>query len=262
MTKLDKYALYAASVQQPDVDVKFFRELYRQLRGRSPRTLREDFCGTFGVCCEWVKLGPDYRAYGRDLGAQPLKYGRETWLPRLTEDQRARVKVERKDVLAPGGPKTDMIFAMNFSYFIFKKREELKAYFKNCRRNLKPGGVLALDSFGGGGTHRPNVETTVHPRFTYYWEQLDFDPVYNTARSAMHFRPKGGKKVLNVFTYHWRIWTIAEIRELLAEAGFARSHVYWEGDDGRSGNGKFAIDENGGREEVWIAMIMAEKAAR
>ena len=63
----------------------------------------------------------------------------------------------------------------------------------------------------------------------------------------------------NVFTYDWRIWSIAEIRELMAEAGFRRSHVYWEGDDGKQGNGKFARDENGGTEMIWIAMILAEK---
>lgn len=259
MPRLDKHALYAAAVQQPDVDVRFFRELYRELKGRAPKLLREDFCGSFGVCCEWVKLGPGYRAYGRDLGAEPVAFGRKQHLSKLTPEQRRRVVIERKDVLAPGGPKSDLIMAMNFSYFIFKERAALKAYFARCFKNLRPGGVLAMDCFGGGGTHRPNRESTVHPRFTYYWEQYDFDPVLSTARCAMHFKPKGGRKVSDVFTYDWRLWTIPEIKELLAETGFARSHVYWEGDDGRRGNGKFARDENGGREEIWIAMILAEK---
>lgn len=259
MKSPDLYGLYAASVQQPDADVRFFRELYRQLRGRAPKLLREDFCGSFGVCCEWVKLGSDYRAYGRDLGAEPLRYGTEKFLPKLTPDQRARVVVERKNVLTPGGPKSDLIMAMNFSYFIFKERAALKKYFRTCFANLRRDGVLALDCFGGGGVQRPNKERTVHPRFTYYWEQYDFDPVYNTSRCAMHFKPKGGKTIKNAFTYEWRVWSIVEIRELLAEAGFKKSHVYWEGDDGRQGNGKFAIDENGGREDIWIAMILAEK---
>ncbi|MDO8756997.1 MAG: class I SAM-dependent methyltransferase [Elusimicrobiota bacterium] len=259
MKPIDKYGLYAAAVQQPDVDVRFFRELYRQLRGRAPKRLREDFCGSFGVCCEWVKLGPDYHAYGRDLGAEPVAYGRENFLSKLTPEQQRRVTIERKDVLAPGGPKSDLIMAMNFSYFFFQKRAELKAYFKTCFKNLRRDGVLALDCFGGGGVQRPNVERTAHPRFVYYWEQYDYDPVWNTAQCAMHFKPNGGRKVRDVFTYDWRVWTIAEIRELLAEAGFAKSHVYWEGDDGRHGNGKFALDENGGREDIWIAMILAEK---
>ncbi len=259
MNPLDKYGLYARSVQQADVDVRFFRELYRELKGRAPKLLREDFCGSFGVCCEWVKLGPDYRAYGRDLGVEPVRYGAENFLAKLTPEQRARVVIERKDVMAPGGPKTDLILAMNFSYFIFKKREELKAYFVNAFKNLRPGGVLGMDCFGGSGVHRPNAEKTEHPGFTYYWEQYDFDPVHYTAHCAMHFKPKGHKKLKNVFTYDWRIWSIAEIRELLAEAGFRASHVYWEGDDGTQGNGKFARDENGGHEEIWIAMILAEK---
>ena len=54
---LDKYSLYSRAVQQPDVDVRFLRELYRELKGKTPKVLREDFCGTFSVCCEWVKLG-------------------------------------------------------------------------------------------------------------------------------------------------------------------------------------------------------------
>ncbi|MDD5305577.1 MAG: class I SAM-dependent methyltransferase, partial [Elusimicrobia bacterium] len=116
-----------------------------------------------------------------------------------------------------------------------------------------------VDCFGGGGVHRPNAERTVHPRFVYYWEQLDYDPVRNTAHCAIHFKPKGRRKIKNVFTYDWRLWSIAEIRELMAEAGFRRSHVYWEGDSGNTGNGKFARDENGGKEEVWISMILAEK---
>lgn len=211
------------------------------------------------MCCEWVKLGHDYKAYGRDLGAAPVAYGKKAFLPRLTPEQRSRVAIERKDVLAPGGPKSDLITAMNFSYFVFKTRGELRAYFTNAYKNLRKDGALVLDCFGGGGVHRPNKERTVHPKFVYWWEQYDYDPVRNTARCAMHFKPNGRPVIKDAFTYDWRVWTIAEIRELLAEAGFRRSHIYWEGDDGRHGNGKFAKDENGGREEIWISMIMAEK---
>lgn len=256
---MDKYKLYAKSVQQPDVDVKFFRYLYRDLKGRNPTRLREDFCGTFGVCCEWVKLGPGYTAHGRDLSAEALRYGREHYLTKLTPGQRRRVRITREDVLKRGSPPADLIFAQNFSYFAFKRREDLKRYFVNCRASLRPGGVLALDIFGGAGTQKRNVERTDHRSFVFFWEQKDFDPVTHEARCAIHFKPKGRRKIHDVFTYEWRIWTIPEVRDLLTEAGFARSHVYWEGDDGRRGNGVFTRVERGGIELVWIAMLLAEK---
>jgi SAM-dependent methyltransferase len=258
-SRIDKYALYAKAVQQPDVDVRFFRYLYRELKGRNPRRLREDFCGTFGVCCEWVKLGPDYLAHGRDLDAEALQYGRDRCLSKLTPGQRRRVALTREDVLEPGGPPPDLILAQNFSYFTFKKRETLKAYFVNCRKSLRAGGVLALDIFGGAGTHKRNLERTDNRSFVFYWEQYGFDPVTHEARCGIHFKPKGRRMARDVFAYEWRLWTIPEIRDLLREAGFEKSHVYWEGDDGKKGNGVFTRVERGGIELVWIAMILAEK---
>jgi SAM-dependent methyltransferase len=255
---MDKYKLYAKAVQQPDVDVKFFRYLYKDLRGRNPKRLREDFCGTFGVCREWVRLGPDYTAHGRDLSAEALRYG-ERGLAELTPGQRRRVKLSEQDVRKPGGPAPDLILAQNFSYFTFVKRATLLSYFRNCRKSLRKNGVLALDIFGGAGTQKRNLERTDNRSFVFYWEQKDFDPVTHEARCAIHFKPKGRRKVSDVFTYDWRIWTIPEVRDLLKEAGFARSHVYWEGDDGKRGNGVFTRVEKGGIELVWIAMILAEK---
>lgn len=157
------------------------------------------------------------------------------------------MRVSREDVLAPGGPSPDLILAQNFSYFIFAERETLKAYFTNCRRSLRRGGVLALDIFGGPGTFTRNVERTDYKSFTFWWEQSELDPVTHTARCAIHFKPKGRRKVRDAFTYEWRMWSIPEVRELLREAGFRKSHVYWEGGDGRP------------VESVWLALILAEK---
>lgn len=220
--------------------------MFRDLKGRTPYLLREDFCGTFAVCCEWVKLGPRYTAHGRDMDPEPTRYGSTHYLPKLSAAQRGRVKISNQDVLEPGRPPCDLLMAMNFSYGIFKERGILKRYFMNCFKSLRPGGVMALDAFGGAGMQKANKETTKHAGFTYYWEQLDFDPLTNTARCAMHFKPKGRKKVKNVFTYDFRIWSLMELRELLAEAGFRKTHVYWE----KSGTA---------RDNIWIALILAEK---
>ena len=253
MPLLDKYDLYGRAAQSPERDVLFYRELVRELKGRPPKRLREDFCGAFALCRAWARLAPGNRAFGLDLDPEPLAYGRR-FLAALPAHTRARVKIDRRDVLAPGGPPCDLILAMNFSYFALKERARLKRYFVNARKSLRPGGVLVVDAFGGPGVHRPNSEKTDHGEFTYYWQQYDFDPLTHFARCAMHFKPKGRRKVKDVFTYDWRLWTIAETRELMAEAGFRKSSVYWQDDDGR-----FARDPRGGREEVWVALIAAER---
>ena len=51
----DKYKCYLASVQSPEHEIEFFDQAFKDEFGRKPKTLREDFCGTFAVCCEWVK---------------------------------------------------------------------------------------------------------------------------------------------------------------------------------------------------------------
>jgi SAM-dependent methyltransferase len=256
---IDKYDLYNRAAQHPAADAVFFRELYRQVRGHAPRILLEDFCGTFPLCCEWVKLGPAYAAHGRDLSREAVKYGSSHYLAKLTDEQRSRVTIETRDVLAPGRPASDVVAAMNFSYFVFKKRETLARYFRSCFKSLREDGILLVDAFGGPGVHRPNAEKTSLPGFDYYWQQYGFDPVSHEARCAMHFRPAGRRKFKDAFTYDWRLWGLAETRDLMAEAGFRRTRVYWGGDEHGQGGGKFALDERGGRDKVWLALIVAEK---
>jgi hypothetical protein len=63
------------------------------------------------------------------------------------------------------------------------------------------------------------------------------------------------------FEYSWRMWTLPEIRELLAEAGFRRSTVYWEGteEDTDEGDGEFTPNDTGEADLAWIAYIVAER---
>lgn len=256
----DKYDLYSRAVQSPGEDVKFYLKTYRQLRGgRSPRILREDFCGAGAISCEWAKLDSRHLAYGLDLDHEPMNYGHEHYISVLTPDQQRRVQLLHKNVLSPGLPAADIAVAVNFSYFFFKKREVLLSYFRNVHRSLRRDGLFMVDIFGGTQCTGEIEDRTVHKGFTYYWDQKNFDPVTNEAYFEIHFRHKG-KKYEGVFSYDWRMWTIPEVRELMREAGFRKTEVYWEGTakDG-SGNGKFDRVEKGEACESWIAYIVGLK---
>ncbi len=53
--RADRHVLYERSVQAVDFEVEFLEKTYREIRGRRPKSLREDFCGTAAAACEWVK---------------------------------------------------------------------------------------------------------------------------------------------------------------------------------------------------------------
>lgn len=258
--RFDKYAYYKRAVQAPDSDVEFLRDTFRELKGVQPRTLREDFCGTFSICCEWIKLNKTFEAHGVDLDSEPINYGMANYLPKLTPAQRERLSIHQSNVLSPDLPRADIICAMNFSHYIFKERAVMTAYFRNCFATLKKDGILVADCFGGSKCQEANEEVTDRKDFKYYWDQEFFDPVTNFATFHIHFKPTGGRKIERVFTYDWRMWSIPELREMMFEAGFRKTHVYWEGTakDG-GGNGIFTRTEKGEECQAWIAYVVGEK---
>lgn len=255
----DKYALYRESVQSAETDVHFIRRVYREVRGKDPITLREDFCGTFGLCCEWIKLHSKHKAVGIDLDPEPIYYGKKHYLPELKPDQAKRLKIRQANLLDRPWDTADVVTAMNFSYFIFQTRPILVSYFKNVRKSLKPKGVFLIDLFGGSLCYSENEESSRKKGFTYYWHQLNYEPIQNRAQFSIHFKLKDRPKMKHVFRYDWRMWTIPELRELLAEAGFKRTHVYWEGNNKKGGgSGVFRRTEKGEDCQSWIAYIAAE----
>jgi hypothetical protein len=193
------------------------------------------------------------------LDAEPLAYGMEHYLPQLRLDQQERVLVRQASVLSARVPKADVIAALNFSFYLFKTRKELLAYFRRARLGLKKKGLFITDAFGGTDSQEANMEHTKFRDFTYFWEQKNYDPLTGEALFYIHFKRKGEKPRMKVFTYDWRMWTIPEIREVMMDAGFKRTHVYWEGTT-RSGhgNGVFKRSEKGEECDGWVAYIVAE----
>lgn len=256
----DKYAFYNQSVQSAADDVKFYRKVYKQIRkGKLPTVLREDFCGTGAISCEWVKLDKTHKSCGLDLDSEPMNYGREHYISKLNESQQSRAVLIKKDVLSRDLPSADIVVAVNFSYFFFKKREILKRYFENVYKSLNHNGLFVLDIFGGTQCTDAIEDKTRHKNFTYYWDQKNFDPVSNEAYFEIHCGYKG-KKHEGVFAYDWRMWSIQEIREIMEEVGFQGTKIYWEGTDSKGrGNAIFLPVEKGEACLSWIAYIAGIK---
>ncbi|MEZ6123309.1 MAG: hypothetical protein R3C49_09065 [Planctomycetaceae bacterium] len=263
--KADKFVCYQQSVQAPDHEIDIFEQVYKEAYGAKPVSLREDFCGTFAVCCEWVKSNRNRTAWGIDLCGDTLQWGRDHNLSQLKPAQQSRVELLQQDVRDGNTPPVDVLAAQNFSFWIFKTREELRTYFQAAHRNLNSQGVMVMDMMGG----RECYDTTCTDKRTivkgkkgydYHWQQATFNPVNHDASFYIHFRFADGSKLKNAFEYHWRFWTIPEVRELLQEAGFSESHVYWEEEteDGED-SGIWSRGEQAPNNPSWLCYIIGVK---
>jgi hypothetical protein len=256
---IDKHAYYIEAVQSVEHDAWLYRDFFRQARKCDPRSLREDFCGTHALACEWVKLHLDNTALALDLDPAPLEYGRTHAETTLTPHQHDRLEVRQESVTKKTRP-VDLIVAGNFSFNIFKKRQELLTYFKQARKSLRAGrGMLVLDVTGGPsmielGKESRKVRSKSLGTYTYTWECKSFDPITHDAQYAIHFDIPGRKRVRDAFTYDWRLWSIPELRELLEEAGFSKTIVYWDVAEGPKDE-NFRISEQGDPHEGWIAYV-------
>lgn len=259
--KADRYALYENAVQDAPVEMEFVDELYSDLRGREAKVLREDFCGSAWAACEWVKRGKHKRAIGVDLDADVLNWGRQRHLEKLSADEKRRVQLIEGDVLATPTDKADITVAMNFSYWIFKPRQQLRAYFETVREGLAEDGIFVMDCFGGYEAFQDEyTEKRGCDGFTYVWEQEDYDPVSGDYVCHISFRFPDKSRLERAFSYHWRLWTMPEIRELLAEAGFSKVTVWWQGEDeDGEPDGEFEPVERGDADPAWICYLIAER---
>lgn len=253
-----KYDFYENSVQNTEAEVQNLNKFYREVYGKNPFVLREDFCGTGMLMCDWVKQGKEYQAFGIDLDPEPIEIGKKRHWSKLHDDEKERVTYYNSNVLDPFERRADIIVAFNFSYFIFKKRQQLVKYFKSVKESLNKEGLFLLDLFGGPECIMPLEEETEHDDFSYFWDCKKFNPISNECLYAIHFKPKGGKKFHDVFTYDWRMWSIPELREILEEAGFSDTYCYWEGDDGDGeGNGEFERSEDEDNCDSYVVYIAA-----
>jgi hypothetical protein len=261
-TPISKFKLYEESVQSPNWQVHYLPQYHTYFHGKAPLSMREDFCGTAKISCEWVKQSPRHQAVGLDLDRETLKYAKKENISLLSSSQKKQIKLLRQNVLKPTRKKFDWIGAYNFSFYTFHERKILLQYFKSVYQSLNKRGTFFLEMAGGEGfketvTDKKSVRIEGLGKVQSLWEQKQYDPITQVNHYAIHFRLPNGKWIENAFQYHWRIWEIRETREILQEAGFEKTVVLWEHSDEDAD--EFFPQENAEPRRDWLAYLVGIK---
>ena len=232
----DLHYLYEASVQGVETDLDFAARIFKNKRKRKPASLREDFCGTAALACEWVKRSPEHLAWGVDFDQPTLDWGIAHNVPNIGSNA-GPLTLLCDNVLTAKTPPVDLVMALNFSYCVFKTRELLRTYFKQVRKALKKDGLFVMDIYGGTeavGTKLEPRKVDAHiaadgtkvPAFQYIWDQAEYNVIDHHVVNYIHFKLPNIGKIEKAFTYDWRLWTLPELQELLIEAGFKSAEIY------------------------------------
>lgn len=259
----DRHDLYQRSVNSPETDVDFATRTFESLRGRPLRHMREDFCGTAAMAAEFLSRNPANTAEGFDLDPAPIEWGKERNFAGV-DDGTARMTFHLQDVRDRSDRRPDLTVAQNFSYWIFKTRAEMLGYFRSVHADLADDGAFQMDIYGGPDSmHEQEEEREIEGgKFTYVWDQKEYWPATGDYSCAIHFRFPDGTEMTNAFQYEWRLWSLTELKDILAEAGFKETRTYFEGtdpDDDESGNGEFEYDPKGENCLAWIGYLVSLK---
>jgi len=232
--------LYELCVQSPAHVVA----LLRAIHGGGAATLGEDFAGSGAVSRAWAGLGEGYEACAVDRDAAALARCEGV----------ARVRARVGDVLDERS-EADVLWVGNFSIGYHHDRAALLGYLRHARQRLRPGGVFVCDTYGGdsafltGEVHRYHaLPPELAPdggggwRVRYTWEQRRADPLTGMVTDVLHFRVERAGvielELPDAYTYRWRLWSVPELRDAMAEADFATTAVYGQLPDAVDGEGR------------------------
>lgn len=240
---MDRFDLYELCTQTPARDV----ELLRALHGGRPRVLGEDFAGTAALARAWVKAVRGGRAIAVDRDGEPLARATRA---KSVECHVADVRrVSRK---------VDLLVALNFSLCEWHERRDLVAYLRHARRRLARGGCFVADLYGGEGAFTRGKLRETHrgprgERIFYEFEQREADALTGRVVDALHFEvtPARGRgatprdrrrtRFKDAFLYDWRLWSPAELRDALHDAGFAQVEFHSRFEHARDGSGRVHV---------------------
>jgi len=231
LTLDEKYGLYRDTVYHPDNDdIKQFNTLYKQLKNKVPRVLREDFCGIFDLSSLWVSYSYDNKAIAVDIDAEPLQWGKENQELNMNSNKWGRLDIRNDDcrTVDIADNSIDICIANNWSQQVFVEREDMLAYFKNVYNSLKDDGIFMLT--GTANLHAsPDVyiESRIvnwdHRIWKYVFEVQKTCPYTHLGKCQINFLQDN--KLATPFEYPWRDWMICEYLDLLKEVGFEKTHI-------------------------------------
>lgn len=260
-----KFELYEAAVQDPEGEIEIIDQFFRENFDHEAQVFREDFCSTFLNACQWVKIAQDHHSIAVDLDPRALAYGKKHHASKLNSEEQNRVSTFQANVMNVVAPSSDIISISNFSIGFLRNRKELLEYFSKCYRDLSQEGMIVFDLLGGfevSHTQKEKRKVTLSDgtKVNYIWEHAQFNPINREAVFHIHFSWGKGQEKKKAFSYHWRMWTIPEISDVLREAGFQDVKVYWENDDeDGEGNGTFSAKKKVEDCAIWIVYVAGLK---
>ena len=260
-----QYLFYEAAVQSPEWQVHYLPVFHREALGTEAYSLREDFCGSGSIACEWARRSKKHKAVGIDLDPEPIEYAIGVNRHALKPDEQKRARFLCQNVLKVTTEKFDMIGAYNFSFYTFHERRTLLRYAKAAFQSLRTRGTFFLEMMGGDGFMESLQEERVIeiPSVSVgkmIWEQHQYDPITAVSDFSIHFRLPRGDWMNDVFRYHWRLWGIRDVREILVEAGFKDTYVLWgELNENGEETREFLLQENADYQKAWIAYVVGVK---
>eukprot|EP00884_Botryococcus_braunii_P017267 jgi/Botrbrau1/4223/Bobra.0044s0020.1 len=124
----------------------------------------------------------------------------------------------------------DVVCALNYCICLLHTVHDLRHYLKKARAAIGTGGGIFVADLLGGSSAEASTNVVRRNQVTgaeYQWEQTGFDPVTRRLHAYLSLRHRTSRRtVRRAFHYHWRLWTLPEVRDLLLSAGFADVKVW------------------------------------
>ncbi len=266
---MDRFDCYEACVQSPRHVAAFLRAAHAD----EPTVLREDFCGTGAISLRWIEDGrrrdERVRALGVDIDPEAIARARERGAPYAPDARFAQGDCAGDD--SPfAGEGADVVFVGNFSIGYIHRRDALVHYLRCARERLDRaaggfgGGVFVCDTYGGAGAFRLGTLNRRHVSrgreiVHYTWAHEEADPATSMVLNSISFRVEVDGEIIRefprAFTYHWRLWSIAELRDAMHDAGFASSEVHTHVDLA-PGEKPIPVTDPRGLGEDWVVLVV------